>query len=189
MATLLLSLGVPMILGGDEIDRTQKGNNNAYCQDNEISWIDWSETGENRAFLTFVTRLLRFRADHPAFCPSEFFHGEHIDGSNVKDIVWLSPDGREMTDADWIVPEKRCLGVRYAVAPGAPNDAGSALLLLNAADTQVRFVLPATEPDQSWCCVIDTFHEEVQPEAPFPPSSTFLLEGRSLALFVSERTA
>ena len=189
IATLLLSLGVPMILGGDEIDRTQKGNNNAYCQDNEISWIDWSETAENRAFLAFVTRLLRFRADHPAFRKSEFFHGDHIDGNNLKDVVWLSPDGSEMTDADWIVSEKRCLGVRYAAALGAPNDAGPALLLLNAADTQVRFVLPAAEPDQSWCCIIDTFHGEVQPEAPLPQSAVFLLEGRSLALFVSERTA
>jgi glycogen operon protein len=188
MATLLLSLGVPMILGGDEIDRTQKGNNNAYCQDNEISWVDWNET-ENRAFLTFVTRLLRFRADHPAFRQTEFFHGDHIDGNNLKDVVWLSPDGSEMTDADWIVPEKRCLGVRYAAALGAPNDAGPALLLLNAADTQVRFVLPAAEPDQSWCCMIDTFHEEFHPEAPLPQSAVFLLEGRSLALFVSERTA
>lgn len=187
MATLLLSLGVPMILGGDEIDRTQKGNNNAYCQDNEISWIDWSETDENRAFLTFVARLLRFRADHPAFRQSEFFHGDHIDDNNLKDVVWLSPDGREMRDADWIVPEKRCLGVRYAVSPGAPNDAGSALLLLNAADTQVRFVLPAPEPGLEWGCIIDTAHDEVRPEAPFPQNVAFLLEGRSLALFVNGR--
>jgi glycogen operon protein len=133
--------------------------------------------------------LLRFRADHPAFRQSEFFHGDHIDDNNLKDVVWLSPDGSEMTDADWIVPEKRCLGVRYAAALGAPNDAGPALLLLNAADTQVRFVLPAAEPDQSWCCLIDTFHEAVQPEARLPQSAEFLLEGRSLALFVSERTA
>lgn len=143
MATLRLSLGVLMILGGDKIGRSRKGNNNAHCQDNEMSWIDWSETDKNRAFLTFVTRLLRFRADHSAFRQSEFFHGDPIDGSNFKDIVWLSPDGREMTHADWIVPEKRSFGVRYAVPPGAPSDPGPAPLLLNAADTQVRFVLPA----------------------------------------------
>ena len=189
MATLLLSLGAPMILGGDEIDRTQKGNNNAYCQDNKISWIDWNVTDEARAFLTFVKRLLRFRADHPAFRQSEFFHGDHIDGTNFKDVVWLSPDGREMTNADWIVTETRCFGVLYAAALGVPNDAGFALLLLNAADTQVRFVLPTAEPDNSWCCVIDTFHEQVPPAAVLPQSSAFLLEGRSLALFVNERTA
>jgi isoamylase len=101
LATLLLSQGVPMLCGGDEIGRTQLGNNNAYCQDNEISWHDWDLSRENRTLLAFVRRLIALRQDHPVFRRRRFFQGRRIHGSDIKDIVWLHSDGKEMDEADW----------------------------------------------------------------------------------------
>src|SRR5215213_5390875 len=106
MATLLLSQGVPMILGGDEIGRTQQGNNNAYCQDNEISWYDWENA--DLGLLEFTRWLVAFRREHPVFRRRHFFHGQAIRG--LEDIAWLSPDGREMTDEDWDVGFAKSLG-------------------------------------------------------------------------------
>ena len=106
LATLLLSQGVPMLVAGDEIGRTQGGNNNAYCQDNEVSWIDWDAVdGDLRAF---ATRLLQLRREHVVFRRSRFFLGQTIVGTGVKDIVWLRPDGAEMTPEDWQNPGAKC---------------------------------------------------------------------------------
>ena len=110
MATLLLSVGVPMISGGDEIGRTQAGNNNAYCQDNEISWTSWEITPERRDFLEFTRRLIRIWKDHPVLRRRKFFQGRRIRGADVSDIAWLDPSGREMTDETWSSPDVRCLG-------------------------------------------------------------------------------
>src|SRR5690606_30599743 len=111
---LLLSQGVPMLLAGDELGRTQHGNNNAYCQDNEISWIDWQLNGDDQALCRFVQQLIRLRREHAVFTRRTFFQGRTIGGSGVKDICWLAPDGREMTDEEWTAPLARCLGVYYA---------------------------------------------------------------------------
>ena len=90
-----------MLLFGDEIARTQQGNNNAYCQDNEISWLDWRLDRDNRDLLEFVRFLLKLRRDHPIFRRRQFFYGRHIRGSEVKDLAWFRPDGMEMTEEDW----------------------------------------------------------------------------------------
>ena len=111
MATLMLSVGVPMISGGDELGRTQAGNNNAYCQDNEISWTSLGDRRpERRDFLEFTRRLIRIWKDHPVLRRRKFFQGRRIRGADVSDIAWLDPSGREMTDDTWSSPDVRCLG-------------------------------------------------------------------------------
>ena len=111
LATLLLSQGVPMLPAGDELGRTQHGNNNAYCQDNEISWLNWELTPAQRDLLAFTRRLINFRATHPVLRRRTFFQGRGIRGEDVTDIVWLDADGKEMTDATWNAPHVRCIGV------------------------------------------------------------------------------
>jgi glycogen operon protein len=190
LATLLLSEGLPMLLAGDEFGRTQKGNNNAYCHDNELGWIDWSKLDENRDLLAFVRRLIKLRTDHPVFRRSAFFLGDLADESDVKDVVWLSPDGREMSVADWNRPRNRCLGVRYAAtAEMDPTtytrrlDPHSFLLLMNAGEEPVEFVLPAVPTDRRWHWVIDTTAGDGEPSGRFAAQTSFHLKAHSLALF------
>ena len=109
---MMLSVGVPMLSGGDEVGRTQLGNNNAYCQDNEISWTPWELDAEQRDFLEFTRRLIRVWRDHPVLRRRKFFQGRRIRGADVIDIAWIDPSGREMTDETWNSPDVRCLGVR-----------------------------------------------------------------------------
>jgi len=190
LATLLLSQGLPMLLAGDEIARTQKGNNNAYCQDNELSWIDWSKLDDNRDLLAYVRRLIRIRLDHPVFRRSSFFLGDPADESNVKDVVWLSPEGREMTEADWNRPHNRCLGVRYAATAEMETetytrrlDPHSFLLLMNAGEEPVDFVLPAIPTDRRWHWILDTTAADGEPSGRFAARTSFQLKAHSLALF------
>src|SRR5260221_9771672 len=110
-ATLLLSQGVPMIVAGDECGRTQQGNNNAYCQDNETNWVDWYWDEPRWAFLNFVKRMVRMRREHPIFRRRAFFHGVLVGDIGRKDAAWLKPDGQEMTPEEWEKDFARCLGV------------------------------------------------------------------------------
>jgi glycogen operon protein len=163
MATLMLSIGVPMISGGDEIGRTQGGNNNAYCQDNEISWTSWEITPERRDFLEFTRRLIRIWKDHPVLRRRKFFQGRRIRGADVSDIAWLDPSGREMTDKTWNSPDVRCLGVRLnGDAIDEVDERGgriigdTLLLILNAGEHAKAFTLPAAKPEERWETLIDT---------------------------------
>ena len=163
LMTLMLSVGVPMISGGDELGRTQLGNNNAYCQDNEISWTSWENTPERRDFLDFTRRVIRVWKEHPVLRRRKFFQGRRIRGADVLDIAWLDPSGREMTDATWSSPDVRCLGVRlngdaiYEVDERGEGIVGDTLLLmLNAADQPTAFTLPATAPEERWESLLDT---------------------------------
>ena len=164
MATLLLSQGTPMLLAGDEFGRSQNGNNNPYCQDNETSWIDWeNRTPADEALLEFTRALLRLRAEHPAFHRQHFFHGEHIDGDGIKDITWLSPDGSEMTDIDWHIPQQRCLGFhlngqwkRGSVAASEALPEADFIVLLNSAEEHIPFRLPGTKFGMRWNPVLNT---------------------------------
>ena len=147
IATLALSQGVPMILGGDEIDRTQRGNNNPYCQDNELSWFDWTLTPEKERLLRFFERMLRFRRRHPIFHRRHFFQGRPIRGSDVKDIVWIKPNGGEMTDSEWREAHARSLGVYFSGEGltetderGRPLADQSFLVLFNSSDKDIEFV-------------------------------------------------
>ena len=161
MATLLLSQGVPMISGGDEIGRTQLGNNNAYCQDNELTWHNWDDIDEQ--LLAFTKRLLRLRAEHPVFRRRRFFQGEPVLAGHLDDIGWYRPDGTEMRNADWNVGYARAVGVFLngnALGPQGPGLEptidNSYLFLFNATDEEVGFALPAAVGDQGWTVVVDT---------------------------------
>ncbi len=160
LATLLLSQGVPMLLSGDEIGQTQGGNNNAYCQDNATSWLDWA--GADHEMLEFVRRLLELRHRHPVFRRSRFFHGGPT-GHDMKDIAWITPEGREMGHGDWLMPYARSLGLvlggdvgEFDARTGRDETGGTFLLLLNAYHGEVPYTLPPATLGRGWEVVIDT---------------------------------
>jgi isoamylase len=147
LTTLLLSQGVPMLLGGDELGRSQGGNNNAYCQDNEISWFDWDAVDDD--LLSFSRQLLQFRRDHPVFRRRRWFEGRNIRGTGLTDIGWFTPDGHEMSDEDWDAGWARSIGVflngRGIATPGPMGEPivdDDVYLVLNASPEDLKFVLP-----------------------------------------------
>jgi glycogen operon protein len=191
LATLLLSQGVPMLCSGDEIGRTQGGNNNAYCQDNEISWVDWTLSKPQQALLTFTKGLIALRQKHPVFRRRRFFQGRRIRGMEVKDLYWLRPDGKEMTDEDWAQGYVRCLGVRLAGdameekdAKGRPLLDETFLVLLNAHHEPRPFTLPAHKRGVRWQPVFDTasYDTNGKPVTLFRGGDQYDLEARSLAV-------
>jgi glycogen operon protein len=165
LATLLLSQGIPMLCHGDELGRTQRGNNNAYCQDNEVSWIDWRLTPEQRDLTDFVRRLIALRAAHPVLRRRRFFRGATVThaGQPLPDLVWLLPDGRVMTQRDWRRSDAHSVGVFLngdAIAEpdprGRPVVDDSFLLLLNGYWEPVVFRLPGAEYGERWTVCVDT---------------------------------
>jgi isoamylase len=164
LATLMLSQGVPMLLHGDELGRTQQGNNNAYCQDNEISWIDWSPESVDDGLIEYVSRLIHLRREHPVFRRRRFFQGHDPRGASAKpEIVWLRPDGAPMDDHDWTSGFARSLAVILdgseldELGPrGEPVRDDSFVLLINAGHEPIDFVLPKTEDGKRWIPVLDT---------------------------------
>ncbi|MBX9634035.1 MAG: glycogen debranching protein GlgX, partial [Magnetospirillum sp.] len=161
MATLFLSQGVPMLLAGDEFARSQGGNNNAYCQDNEIGWIDWNNI--DPGMLEFVRALIKLRRDHPVFRRSRFFDGRRLPGSTLKDITWVTPEGREMTHADWTLPYARSLGFVLGgeacaadSATGRDDVDNTFMVLLNAYSEIIFYTLPSPQLGKSWEVVVDT---------------------------------
>ncbi|HTK63956.1 MAG TPA: glycogen debranching protein GlgX [Pseudonocardia sp.] len=163
LTTLLLSQGVPMIAHGDELGRSQGGNNNVYCQDSELSWMDWADARHHELLTEFTISLVRLRAEHPVFRRRRFFQGRSITGSDIHDIVWLRPDGHPMTDEDWNVGFARTLAI-YLNGEGIPDrdDLGqrivddSFLLLINAHHQSVTFTLPGEAYGRIWDIVVDT---------------------------------
>ena len=189
LATLFLSQGVPMLLAGDEFGRTQSGNNNPYCQDNELSWVDWTLPDKEEPLLRFVQRLIAFRHRHPLFRRSRFFRGRPVQGWNAKDIVWFGPDGVEMTDAHWHDPDRRCLGAYICGVdidwPGpqgrrAPDD--DFLLLANADERDVSFILPRFRLAGIWGTVFDTARDEGLSGRRWQAGETYPVKARSFAL-------
>jgi isoamylase len=197
LATLLLSQGVPMLLAGDEIGRTQQGNNNAYCQDNDISWVDWHLDRPRWELLVFTQRLIRLFHQHPVLRRRKFFQGRRIRGSEVKDLAWFRPDGKEMSDEDWENPYAHCLGLRLAGdAIEEVDERGNRivdytfLLLLNAHHEPIPFVLPAHRPKVRWELVLDTRETTGQRRYRLlRGGEPYELEARSLALFSLQRSA
>jgi isoamylase len=189
MATLLLSQGVPMIRSGDELGHTQQGNNNAYCQDNELSWQSWDLDADAAELLRFVRRLVRLRRENPAFRRRKFFQGRLLRGTDVKDIAWFEPSGAEMGDLAWTSDSVRCLGVRVAGdASGEIDESGDRvhgdtfLVLLNAHHEQVPFRLPSQRRGEYWERLLDTETPRVEPR-PMRSGTRYALQGRSLAVF------
>ena len=193
MATLLLSVGVPMLLMGDELGRSQDGNNNPYCQDGPVSWLDWQHVRpEDEKLAAFVRFLIDLRRRHSIFSRPRFFRGEAVSAEGLKDITWLTPGGRELTAEDWQDPSNRCLGYVLGGGAGAFYTRGgerdidcSFLIGLNAADRDVAFRIPELPMPIEWETLIDTA-EPTGHATPrlFSPGTVFSLKARSFALFV-----
>jgi glycogen operon protein len=190
LATLFLSQGVPMLLGGDEFARTQHGNNNAYCQDNEISWYDWDLDERQRRLHAFTKRLIDFRRRHPVFRRSDFLTGEERLGSGSPDVWWFRPDGRKMTIANWRRGDTHTLGVLLngaeipTVTPqGAPVIDDTFLILFNADPEAIVFTLPAVSFGRRWVFELSTADPDAEPGADvFPARGIVPIEGRSLSI-------
>jgi glycogen operon protein len=178
--------------------RTQRGNNNAYCQDNELSWLDWNLDRPARELLAFTRALTRLRRQHPVLRRRHFFQGRKIRGSEARDLTWFRPDGHEMSEGDWNNPHTRCLGLRLAgdaieeVDPrGESIVDDTLLLLLNAHHLPVSFVLPAHRRQVRWEPLLDTRTPEVPAGSRqrLRGGAPYVLEGRSLALLRLGRKA
>ena len=191
LATLALSQGVPMFLGGDEIGRTQRGNNNAYCQDNEISWFDWSLREENLSLLGWTRRLMDFRSHHPAFRRRNWFQGRAIYGREVTDIVWFDPSGEQMTEQQWreglaksiaVFLNGDEIGMRGPQGEDITDD--NFLLLFNASDTAITFTLPVGDLGDEWAAAIDTNEPMLEEgERVAKAGEAVPVEARSLVVF------
>jgi glycogen operon protein len=192
-ATLLLSQGVPMIRGGDEIQHTQNGNNNAYAQDNEISWLDWELTPEKSQFLEFVRDLIRYRRSHPVLTRRKFLQGRQIRGGKATDILWLAPSGEEMQDEDWHRADAGVLGLRLdGKMLDEVDDRGGAitgstlLILLSAENDLIDFVLPDAGVDRYWSLDFDTSRVPCK-ASHLPGGYRYPLHSRSVAVFQLKR--
>ena len=187
-ATLTFSQGVTMMLAGDELSHTQRGNNNTYCQDNELTWFDWDLDERRRRFLEFVKKCNRIFHEQPVLQRRKFFVGRPIRGSDVKDITFFEPYGKEMSDEAWNNPHVKCLGVRVAGdlmnevnERGEPIVGDTLLLLLNGHWEEIPFTLPSTSHDQVWETLVDTRDDDAALRV-CRGGETFPLFGRSLAL-------
>ncbi|HYX91394.1 MAG TPA: glycogen debranching enzyme GlgX, partial [Myxococcaceae bacterium] len=163
LATLMVSQGVAMLNMGDEVSRTQLGNNNAYCQDNEISWMGWEWDERQRAFLEFTRKMIRLKLSQPVLQRRKFFQGAHIWDSELKDVAWFRPDGKEMKREDWEKPDSRAIGMLLGGdAIPNPDDRGNRivgdtlLVLMNAHHEPQTFTLPAVEWGKDWEIITDT---------------------------------
>src|SRR5262249_8927454 len=153
---------VPMLCGGDEWVRTQNGNNNPYCQDNQISWFNWERDEKHNQFLEFTQRLIQLRKEHPVFRRAKFLKGRRIPGSEIRDVMWFNPGGNQMTEEEWTSPFVRCLGMLLSGdATDVLNFEGDSihddtfLLLINAHHESIAFVLPGQE-HLEWQLILDT---------------------------------
>jgi isoamylase len=189
LATLFISQGTPMLLGGDEFGRTQGGNNNAYCQDGPVSWYDWDWSDEQRALFEFCKRLLRLRRAHPALHRTNFFQGRNIRGSALLDIRWLRPDGETMSESDWNDPITRSFGMFLAGRgiddvneEGIPIIDDDLLILVNASHVDLEFRIPELgEISEAWQVALDTSDDEAE-ESRLPGEQTRLV-ARSMKFF------
>ena len=152
-----------MLSAGDEMGKTQHGNNNAYCQDSELSWLDWNLDERRRALLGFTIRMIRLRQEQPVLERRRYFRGEHFRDSSLKDLAWFRPDGHEMTEADWRQPYIRSVGYLLAGdAIATPDERGerivgdTLLVLMNAHHEAVAYTLPAVEWGREWHILLDT---------------------------------
>jgi isoamylase len=195
LATVLLSLGVPMLLAGDEIGHTQRGNNNAYCQDNEISWLDWKNIRpEDEQLAWFVRYLIHLRRRHRVFSRPRFLRGEVLSEAGVKDITWITPSGKEPATEDWKNPVALSLGYVLSGAagefftPGGQRDIDeSFLVMMNAYHEDLDFRFPVLAAPMSWEPLVDTSEPSGRAVNPrlYAPGEVYRLQRRSFALFIN----
>jgi len=190
LVTLMLSQGIPMMLGGDEMGRTQYGNNNGYCQDNEISWFNWDLVQGNTDLLDFTRELIYFRRQHPVFRRRKWFQGQAIHGSGVSDIMWFNPDGSEMSQEQWEIGYAKSMGVflngNMIPSPGKQGERisdDSFLIFFNAHYETLEFSLPQGMQDKQWVLIIDTKEPRfIQEERIYTGDRTVPVTARSLVL-------
>jgi len=194
MTTLLLSQGLPMLLGGDELGNSQRGNNNAYCQDNPVGWVDWHNPEADGDLLNFTRSLIRLRLEHPVFRRPRFFHGKSMPNMQVKDITWMRVDGGEMTAEDWYHGGRRTLGLLLGGDPGDefvsllgyPERDDSFLLLLNAHDEVVPYILPKADHRIHWERLIETtWPQPALPARLFRAGEPFDVQPRSMVVLIA----
>jgi isoamylase len=190
LTTLLLSRGSSMLLAGDEFSRSQRGNNNAYCQDNEISWVDWEGIRpEGWALARFTQRLIALRRALPMLRGGRFLTGEQDEELGVKDVTWLLPSAEEMAPGHWSDRSARAIGVLLdgrAQKSGirTPGTDATLLLLLNAYQGEVAFTLPAAPGGREWVCLLDTNRSDLTNMPRFKFGHVYTVVGRSLLLFM-----
>ena len=199
LTTLFLSQGVPMMVAGDEIARTQQGNNNSYCQDNEISWLDWTalDDPEIAKQLDFVRRVIHLRRRHFVFHRYRFFHGRKIPGSEYKDITWLLPDGGEFSEKDWHQVRTASIafmlsgeaGLYHLTARGEPEPDDTFFVILNAEDDDLSYKLPHVRANDPWELVIDTSIDDgfVAAATAIDAKAPYTVKARSSVVLVSRR--
>jgi isoamylase len=193
-ATLLFAQGTPMIVAGDEFARTQGGNNNAYCQDSEIGWVNWALDEDGESLVKFVRKLIKLRMAYPILRRNRFLVGEYDEAIGVKDVTWLAPDGNEMTTQQWEDSHGRCVGMLLdgrAQPSGIrrPGADATLLLIVNAHHDVVNFTLPEVPEGNHWNCLVDTNRPTLQGEEPIAFDTEFMVTGRSLLLFELHRDA
>ena len=188
LGTLLFSQGTPMIVAGDEFARTQRGNNNAYCQDNEISWLDWNLAKQNQAQIAFVQRLIALRHKYPVLRRSRFLTGEYNEELKVKDVTWINANGSEMQGSQWADPNMRCVGM---LMDGRAQTSGvkqlghdaTLLLVLNVYQDVVQFTLPKCVGGDQWSLLLDTNIPDLVEGSVFKMETPYAVTAHSLLLF------
>jgi glycogen operon protein len=188
LATLLLSQGTPMLLAGDEFARTQRGNNNAYCQDNEISWVDWNHDDRAERLINFVRTLIGLRHQYPILRRIRWLTGEYNEELEVKDVTWVSTNGEEMREEHWKDPNMRCFGM---LLDGRAQETGirrrgelaTLLIIFNPWQDVVKFKLPPQNGGVGWTLLADTNFPDSKEEPRFPIGHEYEVTGRSLLLF------
>jgi isoamylase len=193
LATLLFSQGTPMILGGDEFGRTQHGNNNAYCQDSDISWFDWNLGEDGNDLLAFTKRLIKLRQSYPTLRRSRFLTGQHDETLDVKDVTWINANGREMKDVNWKDASMKCFGMLLdgrAQKTGIKRRAQdkTVLIVMNSYEGLVDFTFPKPEEGEGWSLLIDTNIPDAASETEFAFGSIYQVTGRSLLAFAIKST-
>jgi glycogen operon protein len=192
MTTLILSQGVPMLLAGDELSHTQQGNNNTYCQDNELTWLNWQLDDQSRKFLEFVREVVALRGEQPVFQRRKFFQGRSIFGADIADITWFEPSGKPMGEEAWSAGFNQCFGFLLAGdligdvdERGQPIGGDSILILMNAYHEAIPFKLPARVKGQRWQRIIDTAAPEA-PKEQVPANKRYNLQGRSVVVLATQ---
>ena len=191
LTTLLLSQGAPMMLIGDELGRTQKGNNNAYCQDNEISWINWETL--DKELLAFTQKLIEFRKNHPVFRRKRWFEGRPLHGSELRDIEWFTLEGKPMTSEDWEKGYVKALGIFLngktipnANPHGEPLVDDSFYIIFNVEANPLEFTLPSREWGEKWIKELDTAEGWIEDKSVYKPQDKLKVEGRSVVVLKNE---
>jgi glycogen operon protein len=192
ISTLFLSQGVPMLVAGDEMSRTQNGNNNAYCQDNEISWVNWESADQE--LIDFTREIIAMRKNHPAFCRRKWFQGQPIKGHGVEDIAWFLPDGSEMTEEHWNTSYAKSLavylngrGIHTLSAKGEQIIDDSFYVIFNAHHEPLDYYIPSDKYGKHWKKILDTFDGKINGGKSYKPGDHLKVEGRSIIVLLNPK--